>query len=100
MSKFRIYKSRFVKPEHARKDIDFTTNEPYNPDIQDHYSEWALSVAAHSFKEGELITEYQLRQEVAKCKLQQEIDKLVELGLVAAVWNEKTQSVGYVIPHD
>lgn len=81
--------------EHASKTIDFETDEPYDSSNDKHASEWALAVALSTYKIGETTTLEEFKERVFHAKLQQDLDRMCELGLIEAVWNEKTCEIGY-----
>ena len=81
--------------EFTAKDIDSETGDPYDDSNDNHVSEWAIAVALGTYKIGETTTLEEFKKRALNAKIQQSFDRLWDLGLVEAVWDEKTNTVGY-----
>jgi len=82
--------------EGARKDINLDGG-PYDPDDPEQCSEWAFAIALNRYKVGDFVAESELHQAIEEAKIQQVIDKLVDMGHMECVWDPESGEPAYVI---
>lgn len=87
----------FIVTEHtsletARKYVCFDTGLPFDSK-EGQVSEWAMAYALGRFKIGEEITFNQLGAAINEGLITQQLNKLIDLGLVDAIWDEKQGEV-------
>lgn len=72
----------------ARKNVIYGTEEPYLGK-QETFSEWAMVAAFTNYQVGQAVDWDAFCKTLIECQTQQELNTLVELGLIDAVWDEK-----------
>lgn len=86
-----------VIPEHtslekARKNVIYGTDRPFLDELGT-VSEWAVVAAFQHYKVGQSVPWDEFQKTVTECQTQQSLDRLVELGLIEAVWDK--DGIGY-----
>ena len=74
--------------EDARKDI-CDDGSPYTGK-RDQVSEWAVAVGMAKFKIGQSVSEEELQKAIFEAVNQQNLDALVDMGLLTMTWDEKS----------
>lgn len=80
--------------ENARTDIIYGTEEPFLDD-RETFSEWAMVAAFTHYTVGQAVPWDDFCKTLVECQTQQGLNKLVELGLIEAIWDEKQCATVY-----
>jgi len=92
-------KEAVIIPEHiplasARKNIIYDTEEPFLGQ-RTQFSEWAMIRAFSNYKVCERVPYEAFFKTLIEAQMEQELNHLVELGLIEAIWDEKQGAVVY-----
>jgi hypothetical protein len=71
----------------ARKHIDYGTENAYDPENNDHISEWAMAMAVANYNVGQEVPFEEFHKQVVLCKQEQMLIDLVERGIMEAYWD-------------
>lgn len=78
---------KHINIENARKDICFDTLLPYDPNNEEHVSEWAMAIALQNFKIDVTITVEEFTDAVNSAMCLQTLNTMVDKGLLKMSWN-------------
>lgn len=88
-----------IIPEHiplekARKNIIYDTDEPFLGQ-RARFSEWAMIRAYSNYKVGDRVPFEEFFVTLVNAQTEQELDHLIELGLIEAIWDARQGCIVY-----
>jgi len=78
--------------ENARKNIIYDSEEPFLGQ-RAKFSEWAVIRAFSNYKVGERVPWAEFSKTLIEAQTEQELNHLIELGLIDAIWDEKQEAI-------
>jgi hypothetical protein len=92
--------SRKIPLEKARKDVDWSTGEEYDPDNPSGFSEWAFAFAIARWNIGDKISAKELQEALMDAKMKQTLDDLVEAGYISSTWDTESEEECYFMTEE
>ena len=75
-----------IKEKHSisqsRKDVEYGTGDPYDPNNPDSISEWAVAVAFSHYSIGDVVDSEELEEKIQEAMALQVLNQMVDDGLI------------------